>query len=250
MKVGAVILAAGSGTRINNGQPSEKPKVLYEISERPMVSYTLDLLKSLGIEEVVMVVGYKADLVKDTFGDCVKYATQEERKGTAHAAKIGEEKIAADITHLLIIQGDDSAFYRKQTIASFISQASNFRISFTTVRLSDPGAFGRVIRNNAGDVIAIVEKEAATPDQMKISEVNAATYFVERSWFNEKYKDLKPSKVGKGELIMPDLVEAAFKSGEKVLGFEVPSEDWVGVNTREELALANKLMQERIDGQK
>ena len=248
MKVGAIVLAAGSGTRLNDGQPSANPKVLYEICTRPMVAYTIDLLKELGIEEIMMVVGYKAELVKQVFDDQMKFAIQQERKGTAHAAKVGEEEIALDSTHLLIIQGDDSAFYRKQTIENFIQQASNFKIGFTTVRLPYPGAFGRVIRNENKEVVAIVEKEAATEEQMKIKEVNAATYFVERAWFNENYKNLEPSKVGNGELIMPDLIAAAFESGEKVLGFEVPAEEWVGVNTPEELELANKLMQERLDG--
>ncbi len=248
MKVGAIILAAGSGTRLNLGEPSEKPKVLYEICDRPMVSYTLDLLKALDFNEIVMVIGYKADLVREAFSRQVKFAVQEERKGTAHAAKVGEEQIVNDITHLLIIQGDDSAFYSKETIESFIRKASDFKIGFTTVKLNNPGAFGRVIRNKDGNVVAIVEKETATDEEKQINEVNAATYFVEREWFNKNYAKLKPSKVGKGELILPDLVTVAFNSGEKVLGFEVGVEEWVGVNTPEELELANKLMKERLNG--
>ncbi len=250
MKIGAIILAAGSGTRLNGGQPSEKPKVLYEICARPMVSYTIDLLKMLMINDIVMVIGYKAEMVKQVFEDQVKFAIQEDRLGTAHAAKVGEEKTDSGITHLLIIQGDDSAFYRKETIERFIKQASNYKIGFTTVKLAEPGAYGRVIRNEDGEVSAVVEKESFTEEQVKINEVNAATYFVERSWFDENYQKLKPSKVGKGELIMPDLIARAFDNGEKVLGFEVPKEEWVGVNTPVELEKANKLMQERLDGNK
>ena len=248
IKTAAIVLAAGSGTRLNYGQPSEKPKVLYAVLGRPMVAYTIDLLNNLQIEEVVMVVGYKAELVEKLFAGAVKFALQAERLGTAHAAKIGEEKVGPEFTHLLIIQGDDSAFYKKETIEKFIAQGSSYKISFTTVKLEDPGAFGRVVRNEFGEVEAIVEKEATTGAQKKINEVNAATYLVERSWFNENYSKLQPSKVGKGELIMPDLIAAAFQQNEKVLGFEVPVSEWVGVNTPEELERANKLMQEKLNG--
>jgi bifunctional UDP-N-acetylglucosamine pyrophosphorylase/glucosamine-1-phosphate N-acetyltransferase len=248
MKIAAVILAAGSGTRLNAGQPSEKPKVLYEILGKPMLAYTMELLNSLNIPEKVMVVGYRAELVEGLFKGSAKFALQEERLGTAHAAKIGEKQVGKDFTHLLIIQGDDSAFYKKETIERFISCSRDYKISFTTVKLEDPGAFGRVIRNENGEVSAIVEKEATTEEQKHINEINAATYLVERRWFNENYKKLKPSKVGKGEIIMPDLIKAAFEENVKVLGFEVPSEEWVGVNTPDELESANILMKEKLDG--
>lgn len=248
MKLAAIVLAAGSGTRLNAGQPSEKPKVLYEILGKPMVSYTIDLLRSLKIEEIVVVVGYKAEMVRELLSGQVKFALQEERLGTGHAAKIGEAQVSAEATHLLIIQGDDSAFYEKDTIEKFVEKSKNFKISFTTVRLSDPGAFGRVIRDQNNEVSAIVEKEATTEKQKMINEVNAATYLVERKWFNENYEKLKPSKVGKGEIIMPDLIQAAFKQKEPVLGFEVPEDEWVGVNTPEELEKANKLMKGKVHG--
>ncbi len=248
MKIAAVILAAGSGTRLNSGLPSEKPKILYEVAGRPMVAYTLDLLKSLDIAETVMVIGYQAELVEETFKGQVKFAIQQERLGTAHAAKVGEEQISSDFTHLLIIQGDDSAFYKKETIERFIDQAKDYKIAFTTVKLPDPGAFGRVIRNENNEIIAIVEKESATVEQKNINEVNAATYFVEREWFNEHYLKLRPSKVGKGEIIMTDLIGEAFKNGDKVLGFEVPQKEWVGINTAEELQRANDLMKDKTNG--
>ncbi len=248
MRIAAIILAAGSGTRLNAGQPSEKPKVLYEILGKPMISYTVELLDSLNINEQVMVVGYKAELIKEIFADKVKFALQEPRLGTAHAAKMGEEKVDPGFTHILIIQGDDSAFYKKETLERFITASGNYKISFTTVCLEDPGAFGRVLRDERGEVVAVVEKEAATEEQKKINEVNAAAYFVERDWFNANYSKLKPSKVGKGEIIMPDLIKAAFDQNEKVLGFAVPNNEWVGVNTPEELQKANKLMKERSNG--
>jgi bifunctional UDP-N-acetylglucosamine pyrophosphorylase/glucosamine-1-phosphate N-acetyltransferase len=248
MKIAAIILAAGSGTRLNQGQPSEKPKVLFEILGRPMVAYTLDLLDKMGLADLVMVIGYKAEMVEEYFKGQVKFALQKERLGTAHAAKIGEQKTDPGVTHLLIIQGDDSAFYQKATIEKFMQEASQYKIGFTTVKLQNPAEFGRVVRNQKGEVSAIVEKEATTEEQKKIKEVNAATYFVERDWFNKNYASLEPSKVGKGEIIMPDLIEVAFKQNEKVLGFEVDESEWVGVNTPEELKKANLLMKEKVNG--
>lgn len=244
MKVGAIILAAGSGTRLNSGNPSERPKVLYELNNKPMVEYTLDLLDQVKVEDKVMVVGYKEEMVRDYFGGRVKYVSQPERKGTAHAAKLGEDLLGNEITHLLIIQGDDSSFYKAETLDKFIFQCNDSKIGFTTVKLKEPGQYGRIIRNSEGNVIAIVEKESLTEEQKKINEVNAATYFVERAWFNTVYPILKPSAVGKGEIIMPDLIAVAATSGEKVVGFEVPVAEWVGVNTPAELERADKLKRE------
>lgn len=244
MKVGAIILAAGSGTRLNSGNPSDKPKVLYELNKKPMVEYTLDLLDQLRISEKVMVVGYKEELVREYFGERVKYVSQPERKGTGHAAKLGEEKLDPSATHLMIIQGDDSSFYKAETIQKFIADCADCKMGFTTVKLAEPAQYGRVIRNLEGNVCAIVEKESLTQEQKKINEVNAATYFVERDWFNTVYPTLKPSAVGKGEIIMPDLIAVAATSGEKVVGFEVPVAEWVGVNTPAELERADKLKRE------
>lgn len=238
-KVGAIILAAGAGTRLNSGRSSEKPKVLYEIGGKPMIDYTLELLDQLGLSERVMVVGYQEEMVRQHCGTKVKYASQPQRQGTAHAAKVGEEVLSPEITHLLIIQGDDSAFYKAPTIQRFLELGKDYQIAFTTAKVTDPSQYGRVIRNGDGEVEAIVEKESLTGNQKDIDEVNAATYLTQRFWFNQVYPSLQPSAVGKGEIIMPDLIGIAFKQGLPVLGFKVPTEEWVGVNTPEELAKAD-----------
>lgn len=244
MRVGAVVLAAGSGTRLNDGQPSDKPKVLYQLNGKPMVEYTVELLKQIGIEEIVMVVGYKEEMVQDYFGNQVKYASQPERLGTAHAARIGIDRLNSSIAQVLIIQGDDSAFYKPETIRKFIESCGSKKLGFTSVKLADPGQYGRIIRDEKNDVIAIIEKESLNEDQKKINEVNAATYFVDRNWFDQAYLKLTPSAVGKGELILPDLVEIAVSENEKVIGFLVDQSEWVGINTPEELEKADSLKKE------
>lgn len=241
VNIGAVILAAGAGTRLNNGYSSEKPKVLYEIGGKPMIDYTLKLLEQLNIEERIMVVGYQEEKVRQHCGNEVKYVSQHELKGTAYAAKLGEGLLSPKITHILIVQGDDSAFYNFETIQRFLEVGKNYQISFTTAQVADPSQYGRVVRNDKNEVVAIVEKESLANNQKKIFEVNAATYLVLRSWFNQVYPLLQPSAVGKGEIIMPDLIEIAFKQGFPVLGFKVESDEWVGVNTPEELAKADKI---------
>lgn len=240
-KIGAIILAAGAGTRLNSGLASEKPKVLYEIGGKPMVEYTLELLDRLGFEDRVMVVGYQEEMIKRHFGSRVKHASQLKRRGTAHAAKVGEEALSPEVTHLLIIHGDDSAFYKAETIQKFLDQGKDFKIAFTTAKVSDPSQYGRVIRNTKGEVEAIVEKESLAEQHKHIDEVNAATYLAQRDWFNQFYPSLQPSAVGKGEIILPDLIEIAFKQGLPVLGFKVASDEWIGINTPEELAKADKL---------
>jgi bifunctional N-acetylglucosamine-1-phosphate-uridyltransferase/glucosamine-1-phosphate-acetyltransferase GlmU-like protein len=105
----AIVLAAGKGTRLAKGKPSPTPKVLYRIAGRPIISYTLELLKKIGLEEVVVVVGHKANDVKEIVGSGYKFVVQDKRLGTGHAARVGLESISPIVKEVVIINGDDSA---------------------------------------------------------------------------------------------------------------------------------------------
>ena len=108
--VGAVVLAAGRGTRLNC---VDKPKVMCEIGGQPIASYIVATLKKCGFtpENIYLVVGFHQEKIREYFGDEVSYVTQEELKGTAHAAFTGMKKLPGNADTVLVLNGDDSAFY-------------------------------------------------------------------------------------------------------------------------------------------
>jgi len=244
-----IILAAGKGTRLNNGQPSSKPKVMHEICGKPMLEYTLKTLENLNLTDIVIVVGYQADLIKNYFGSNYKYALQEEQKGTGHAVICAEGEVDHTNNHVLVIQGDDSSFYSPKTIVDLITvhDREKAKVSLLTLKHPKPAELGRIIRNDDGYVVAIKEKEVLTEEDKKIREINTATYCFEAAWLWKNIKKLKPSATGKGELILPDLIKIAVEQGEKVCAHMITkSYEWIGVNTPEQLEYANRVMTERL----
>ena len=242
----AIVLAGGKGTRLSGGLPSPKPKVLYEIAGRPLITYTLDLLKKLSLEEIIVVVGHKASEVKKVVGQGYKFAIQRERLGTGHAAAVGLTKVSSDIRDVLVINGDDSAFYKPGTIQKVLNKhvGKGNTITFVTLELENPSGLGRVLRDGER-VIGIVEEKAASEEEKRIKEINDGVYCFRRSWLEENLPKIKKSPVG--EYYLVDLIGMAASQGEKVGVFKLedPSE-WCGVNTPEELKLADSLMRERL----
>jgi len=247
-RTSAIILAAGKGTRLNSGQPSAMPKVMYKICGKPMLEYTLKTLENINILDIVIVVAYKAEMVKKYFGDKYKYALQKEQKGTGHAVSCAEK--TADLTNdnVLVIQGDDSAFYSPATLIDLITShvQDKAKVSLLTLMHKHPAELGRIIRDKKGRIIAIKEKEVLTDRERKIKEINTGTYCFKADWLWKNIKKLKPSSTGKGELILPDLIKIAVEQGEMVSGHVIKKEEeWVGVNNPDQLKFANEAMTKR-----
>ncbi len=248
-KTSVIVLAAGKGTRLNEGEPSELPKVMHEINGRPMLSYTLNLLKEAGFKDIVIVVGYKAEVIKKHFGDTFTYVIQEEQYGTGHAVQCAQGAVDPKAEHIFVLQGDDSAFYRPETIQHFISghAASGATASVLTLDHPYPGELGRVIRNEYDHIIAIKEKEVLTDQERTIREINTGTYCFQARWLWEHITRLRPSATGKGELIIPDLIAMAVEESRKVAPHKITNpEEWIGINTPEQLEYASQVMAKRM----
>jgi bifunctional UDP-N-acetylglucosamine pyrophosphorylase / glucosamine-1-phosphate N-acetyltransferase len=246
----AIILAAGKGTRLNEGQPSEIPKVMHKVCGKPMLEYTLGTLENINISDIVIVVGYKAELIQGYFGDKYKYALQKEQKGTGHAVACAEEFINPANEHILVIQGDDSAFYSPETLVDLIDAHINdkAKVSLLTLIHPQPAELGRIIRNEQGRIQAIKEKEVTTEQEKQIKEINTGTYCFEAKWLWENVKKLKPSATGKGEIILPDLIHLAVAQGQTVSTHTIHDHyEWIGVNTPDQLELANEVMTKRLE---
>lgn len=238
---GVVILAAGQGKRLNC---ADLPKVLYKINERPIISYILEELAKGGLskDQICLVVGFRSELVKEEFGPGYIYALQTERLGTAHAALIGKKALPVGFNNFLVINGDDSAFYKFSSLKALIEMhlINNNDISLLTCEPDDPQGLGRVVRGINGEVVDVVEKENMTPELKTLKEINTNTFCFKRSWFKKHYLNLKPIP-GLGEYGLNTFVKEASSSSSKFKALKLNnSNEWFGVNTPEQLAEADR----------
>ncbi len=238
---GIVILAAGQGKRLNC---VDLPKVLYQINGQPIISYILQELEKGGIDKnrICLVVGFKAELVKEKIGSGYLYARQAKRLGTAHAALTGEKPLSPAFDNFLVLNGDDTAFYKFNSLVNLMEYhlENNNDVSLLTCEPKDPQGLGRVVRGGNGEVIKVVEKENMTPDFENIKEINTTTFCFKRGWFKKHYLNIKLIP-GLGEYGLPSFVEEALLSGSKfgAIKLKDPNE-WFGINTPEQLAEADR----------
>lgn len=241
--IAAIVFAAGKGTRMG----SFTPKVLREIAGRPMISLTLENLRRSSFREIVVVVGYKKDqLIKETVG-ASKFAYQEKTLGTADAVARGLSKIGKNINTVVALNGDDSAFYRPQTIKKIINSYYDNKavVSFVSLVKKNPKGLGRVVRNKKGELVSIIEEKEANPKQKQIKEVNDGLYVFNKRWLKENIGKVKKSTVG--EYYIVDLIKLALKQNKKVNVFKLQnSDEWQGVNTEKQLKEANRKMLKRL----
>jgi len=236
-----IILAAGKGKRL---VCNDKPKVLYKIGGRQIISYILEKFTQAGVlkKQICLVVGFKADQVKAEIGPGYCYALQTECLGTAQAAHTGEKVLSRNFDNLLILNGDDSAFYTFESLNNFVGEhkENNNDITLLTCEPKDPLGLGRVVRNKDNKVVAVVEKENMILQHKKIREISTGTFCFKRSWFNKHYANLKPIP-GLGELGLPSFVAEALKNNAEFEAVKLKNPDeWFGVNTREQLAEADR----------
>lgn len=242
--ISAIILAAGRGTRMK----SQEPKVLRKICGKPMISYTLENLRKAGIADITVVVRFRKNLVMKEVGRAVKYAIQKKDKGgTADAAKAGFCLISDKSKILVVINGDDSAFYKSETIKNIlrIHTERKRKLTFVSLMKNDPTGLGRVVREENGLITKVVEEKDATGAERKIKEVNDGLYVFDRNWFEDNINKIK--KGPQGEYYLVDIIKLAIDQGDRMATYTLLNDDeWQGVNTPEQLEEANRKMMKRL----
>lgn len=239
-KIGAVVLAAGEGKRLKH---PELPKVMAPIGGKPILAYILSRLKSqlfdLPKDHIIVVVGYRKEKIFEYFKDEFVYAEQGERQGTAHAALIGIAQLPSNVKTVLIVNGDDSAFYSYEILQSLISEhlRNKSKVTLLSTEAKNPDGLGRVVRGVGG--ARVVEKENLKSDEEKIKEISTGTYVVDREWFERIYDKL-PKIAGLGEYGMPAVLDEAIKSNVNCEIMFWRFAEWFGINTPEELAEADR----------
>lgn len=239
----AIVLAAGKGTRMK----SELPKVLCEAAGRPLVEYVLDTLRSAGVERLVAVVGYEADLVKDRLSkyDNIDFALQSEQLGTGHAVMMCRELIANHDGPIIVVAGD-SPMLQSSSVKSLLDEfsASNPACILGTLIHENPVGLGRIVRDADGQFVGIVEEKDATDEQRAINEVNMSTYVFDGQKMLASLDKLTDDNRQK-EYYITDIPGILLNEKEDVRALPVlkPIES-LSVNTVEHLAAVEKALQE------
>lgn len=238
-KIAAIILAAGKGKRMNTRQMN---KVVFSLGDKQMILHTVDRLKELLINPIIVVVGFAKESVMKVLDGRVVFAEQSKRLGTAHAVLCALRKVPRNINTVLVLNGDDSAFYTSDVIKKLIKThwEENAALSFLTIAVNNPVGLGRVIRSNNGKVIGIVEEKDATQAQRKIIEINPACYVFEVEFLKKYLGKVKKSPVS-GEYYLTSLIDIAIKNNKKLETVKAGKIAWRGVNTPEELKEAQRL---------
>jgi bifunctional UDP-N-acetylglucosamine pyrophosphorylase/glucosamine-1-phosphate N-acetyltransferase len=237
--LGAIILAAGRGKRMNSKTIN---KVAMQLADKPMIVHAINLLESLGIKQVVVVVGHAKKSVMDILGNKVIFAEQSKRLGTAHAVLCGLKKMPKNISDILVINGDDSAFYTKQTIEKLIDlhSTSDASITLLTIEKENPLGLGRIIRDTNGKISSVIEEKDATEVQRKIKEINPACYVFKVQFLDKYLSKVKKSEVT-GEYYLTSLIGMGIVNKELIETYRGGNLSWRGVNTKDELAEAEKI---------
>ncbi|HPV70809.1 MAG TPA: NTP transferase domain-containing protein [Candidatus Magasanikbacteria bacterium] len=240
-QVGVVILAAGKGSRLNC---VDHPKAMHSVGDKPIVSYIIEKLEQAGVPQrnIYVVVGFCKEKIMEYFKDRVNYVEQAELLGTAHAAYLGSRALPQDLKYVLVLNGDDSAFYHVETLEKMVKIHTENGAVITLLSVESENPTGKIVHHPDGRV-EIVEKEYVTEEQKKIKETSTGTFCFDRKWF-EKIFPVMPrmKKLGKvGEYGMPTTFAMAAQENLPVRVMKLDSStEWFGVNTPEELAEANR----------
>lgn len=245
--VAAIILAAGMGTRMNSG----KAKVLHKILGKPMVMYVVETAKRVAGNNVILVVGNRADKVREIVSakenDELIYALQKDQLGTGHAVLCALPYIPEHIEEVVILCGD-VPLLSSDTVIRLIDDHIKAKrdLSLLAVEIDNPAGYGRVILDEDLHVSKIVEEADATDEQKKIKTINAGVYCVKKEFLLDSLGKIK-SDNAQAELYFTDIVEIGYR-GKKVVGVLVSRdyEEVIGVNTCQDLITVEAIMHKRL----
>ncbi len=251
----AIILAAGISSRMNPAPPAgdgvntDIPKVLHQVCGRPMLSYVLDACWRAGVAKIYVVVGYGGQQVKETFStdSDIVWVNQQHQKGTADAVLCCKEHLADFDGQTLVLCGD-GPLVRPQTLKTLIEtyRAEKPALALATAILDNPTGYGRIIRNENGNITGIVEHNDCTDEQLKIREVNPSYYLFNNKILFEALQKVKPDNAKK-EYYLTDALSIIIAAGHKVTTIPaVRPEEAMGINDRDQLGKVNKIMRQRL----
>ncbi len=248
MPLAVVILAAGQGTRMK----SELPKMLHEAAGRPLLGHVIERAKELQPQRIVVVTGHGADAIETYFKDAdVTFARQDQQLGTAHAFLCAEAALAGFSGDVYVLYGD-TPLMRPETLRTALEshreaagdRAAGAGMTVITGVLEDATGYGRIVRDEHGQVLRIVEQKSATPEEKLIREWNSGMYLFDSSGFELAHAIGNDNSAG--EYYLTDILEAYRAAGRPVRAHTADSSELEGCNDRLQLAKADRALRDRL----
>jgi len=240
MKTRALILAAGKGKRMK----SDKTKVLHEVNGKPLIEYVVNALDIHEIDQIgVIVSGQNIDEISGVLGERVVYIIQKEQLGTGHAVLSAENWLEGFEGKIVVVVGD-APFLNTETVQNLLGEFDRNKTACVLLSAiyDKPPAYGRIVRNEDGNLVKIVEERDASDNEKSIKEVSSSHYCFDKSKLFEALKQIK-NENAQGEYYLPDVIEIFIKKGEKVEALPV-SDPMItyGINSLEDLQQAERLI--------
>jgi bifunctional UDP-N-acetylglucosamine pyrophosphorylase/glucosamine-1-phosphate N-acetyltransferase len=239
-----LILAAGKGTRMK----SDLPKVLHEAAYHPILEYVITAAEAIDHDGIFTVIGHDAEKVEAAFQGRTGFVLQKEQKGTGHAVLAAMDSALADKKQgtVLILCGD-TPLLRGETLKELMRahEASGNLVTVLTAGLENPFGYGRIIRDESGDVCRIVEEKDANEKEKAVKEINSGVYCFDLAFLHQAVHRLN-SDNSQGELYLTDTIALCRETGGKAGAFMISDfEEVKGVNDRIQLAEAGKILRRR-----
>lgn len=241
----AIIMAAGKGTRMKS---DSKSKLVHKIYDKELVRRVVDFAKKAGADEIIAVVGFLREQVEKVLGNEVKYAYQDELLGTGHAVMQAEKYLKGKKGKVLILNGD-VPIIRPETLTKLIEKSVSNKeyATLLTALYDNPKGYGRIIRDEGGSVLEIVEEKDATIMQKEIQEINSGIYCFDIEELLKALKLLKPDN-SQGEYYLTDVIKIMNNKGLKTGAVIVEDNtEILGVNNRVQLELLTRVLRMRIN---
>ncbi len=245
-KLAVVILAAGKSTRMK----SKTSKVMHLLAGRPLITYSIEAAAAVNVRPLVVVAGPdQRDVMAEVKSRGGIVAIQREALGTGHAVLQARPALSGFKGRVLILCGD-APLVREETLKKFVSEVEeqNAVCGVLTMEMKDPGSYGRIIRDLDGQPVRIVEARDAHKDDLAVKEVNSGIFCVEKKWLFDTLTKIEPKNHQK-EYYLTDIAHRAISEGKKMVAFPGGGDprEFLGVNTRVDLAEATACMRERIN---
>ncbi|MBY4676557.1 bifunctional UDP-N-acetylglucosamine diphosphorylase/glucosamine-1-phosphate N-acetyltransferase GlmU [Marinobacterium arenosum] len=239
MSVDVVILAAGQGSRMK----SALPKVLHRVGGKPMVQHVIDRASQLDNAKLHVVIGHGADQLREALaGQPLTFALQQQQLGTGHAVAQAMPAVGEGV--VLVLYGD-VPLTEQQTMQQLVNIAAQGKLGLLTVELADPTGYGRIIRNERQQVVAIIEQKDASEAQRAVREVNTGILALPAKALAEWLPQLSAENA-QGEYYLTDIIAMAAGQGMPIEAIQPGCEQEVqGVNNRLQLATLERWYQQQ-----
>ena len=240
----AIVMAAGKGTRMK----SKKSKLVQKIFGKEIVKRAVENAEKAGVKEIITVVGYMKEEVMAVLGDSVKYAYQDEMLGTGHAVIKAKEYLKGKKGKVLVLNGD-VPLIRPETLNKLLEKSIENKeyATLLTAIYDNPTGYGRIVRDEGGNIEAIVEEKDTTPSQKEIKEINAGIYCFDIEELLLALDKITPNNA-QGEYYLTDVIQIMNEKGLKTGAVIVEDNtEILGINDRIQLEMLTKVLQMRIN---